>query len=212
MLYDITLIAIGFILVAKGGGLFVDSSIKIGRVLRIPRFVIGGTLVSLATTAPELVTSALASADGDTGMALGNAIRSCICNIGFIVGSIAVIMPFEVDRVDFAKRSAWMIAGAVLVVIFSWDLSMGRSYGVVLLVGAGAYLLWDLLGMARARTGSRGGKVEEDGSEHIGGAVGWFSLGGALILIGSKLLVESGQSLAFRLSPLEPRCLSLLPV
>lgn len=197
MLYDITLIVIGFVLVAKGGELFVDSSIQIGRVLRIPRFVIGGTLVSLATTAPELTTSALASAKGDTGMALGNAIGSCICNIGLIVGIVALIMPVEVDRVDFLKRSAWMIAGGVLVVVFSWDLSMGRPYGAVLLVGAGAYLLWDLLGMIRARAAASGAvDVEEDGSEGVGGAVGWFSLGGVLIVIGGTLLVESGQGLA----------------
>ena len=196
MLYDITLIAIGFVLVAKGGELFVDSSIQIGRVLRIPRFVIGGTLVSLATTAPELTTSALASAVEDTGMALGNAIGSCICNIGLIVGIVALIMPVEVDRADFVKRSAWMIAGGVLIVVFSWDLSMGRPYGAVLLVGAGAYLLWDVVGMIRARAASDAVDVEEDGSEGLGGAVGWFSLGGVLLVIGGTLLVKSGQGLA----------------
>ena len=61
MLYDIVLIVLGLGLVAKGGDLFVDSSIYIGQALRIPRFVIGGTLVSLATTTPELVVSAMAS-------------------------------------------------------------------------------------------------------------------------------------------------------
>ena len=196
MLYDITLIAIGFVLVAKGGEIFVDSSIQIGRVLRIPRFVVGGTLVSLATTAPELTTSALASAVEDTGMALGNAIGSCICNIGLIVGIVALIMPVEVDRADFVKRSAWMIAGGVLIVVFSWDLSMGRPYGAVLLVGAGAYLLWDVVGMIRARAASDAVDVEEDGSEGLGGAVGWFSLGGVLLVIGGTLLVKSGQGLA----------------
>ena len=64
MLYDIFLITIGFALVAKGGDLFVDSSVQIGRALRIPRFVIGGTLVSLATTGPELVVSATAATMG----------------------------------------------------------------------------------------------------------------------------------------------------
>ena len=73
--YDILLIAVGFALVAKGGDLFVDSSIHIGRALRIPRFVIGGTLVSLATTTPELVVSVTAASMGDSGIALGNAGR-----------------------------------------------------------------------------------------------------------------------------------------
>ena len=50
MLYDSVLILIGLVLVAKGGDLFVDSSVYIGKALRIPRVIIGGTLVSLATT------------------------------------------------------------------------------------------------------------------------------------------------------------------
>ena len=196
MLYDIALIALGFALVAKGGDFLVDSSIEIGRALRIPQFVIGGTLVSLATTAPELVVSATASTMGNSGIALGNAIGSCICNIGLIVGTVALIMPVEVDRVDFVKRAAWMVAGGALVVVFSWDLSMGRTYGAVLLAGAGAYLLWDLVGIVRARAASDAVGAEADSSEKIRGAFGWFSLGGVFILLGSRLLVTSGQGLA----------------
>ena len=196
MLYDIALIALGFALVAKGGDFFVDSSIEIGRALRIPRFVIGGTLVSLATTAPELVVSATASTMGNSGIALGNAIGSCICNIGLIVGTVALIMPVEVDRVDFVKRAAWMVAGGALVVVFSWDLSMGLTYGAVLLAGAGAYLLWDLVGIVRARAASDAVGAEADSSEKLRGAFGWFSLGGVFILLGSRLLVTSGQGLA----------------
>ena len=196
MLYDIALIALGFALVAKGGDFFVDSSIEIGRALRIPRFVIGGTLVSLATTAPELVVSVTASTMGNSGIALGNAIGSCICNIGLIVGTVALIMPVEVDRVDFVKRAAWMVAGGALVVVFSWDRSMGLTYGAVLLAGAGAYLLWDLVGIVRARAASDAVGAEADSSEKLRGAFGWFSLGGVFILLGSRLLVTSGQGLA----------------
>ena len=196
MLTDILLIAVGFALVAKGGDLFVDSSIQIGRALRIPRFVIGGTLVSLATTAPELVVSATASWMGDSGIALGNAVGSCICNIGLIVGTVALIMPVEVDRADFMRRAAWMVAGGVLVVAFSWDRSMERVYGVLLLAGAAAYLVWDLAGILRARRRAEPETAEADAAEGLGGAVGWFALGGALVLLGSRLLVTSGQDLA----------------
>ncbi len=196
MLNDILLIAVGFALVAKGGDLFVDSSIHIGRALRIPRFVIGGTLVSLATTAPELVVSATASWMGDSGIALGNAVGSCICNIGLIVGTVALIMPVEVDRADFMRRAAWMVAGGVLVVAFSWDRSLERVYGVLLLAGAAAYLVWDLAGILRARRRAEPETAEADAAQGLGGAVGWFALGGAFVLLGSRLLVTSGQELA----------------
>ena len=116
MLIDSLLIVVGFALVAKGGDLFVDSSIRIGKALAIPRIVIGGTLVSLATTAPELVVSVTAALRGDPGMALGNAIGSCICNIGLIVGAVALIVPVDADRADFIRRALWMAAGGLLVV------------------------------------------------------------------------------------------------
>ena len=196
MLYDVVLIAIGFALVAKGGDLFVDSSVHIGRALRIPRFVIGGTLVSLATTAPELVVSATAATMGDSGIALGNAVGSCICNIGLIVGTVALIMPVRVDKADFVRRAGWMVGGGLLVVGFSWDLSMDRRYGFLLLALAVAYLAWDLIGILRSRRESAAEGGDPDAADGLGGAVGWFAVGGACVLAGSRLLVTSGQGLA----------------
>ena len=196
MLYDILLIAVGFALVAKGGDLFVDSSIHIGRALRIPRFVIGGTLVSLATTTPELVVSVTAASMGDSGIALGNAVGSCICNIGLIIGLVAIIMPVRVDRSDFIRRAAWMVGGGVLVVAFSWDRSMERIYGLLLLAGAAAYLAWDLAGILRSRRQSAGAAGDPDAADGLAASVGWFAVGAACVIVGSRLLVTSGQGLA----------------
>ena len=194
MLVDILLIAAGFALVAKGGDLFVDSSIRIGRALRVPRFVIGGTLVSLATTAPELVVSATAATLGDSGIALGNAVGSCICNIGLIVGTVALIMPVEVEKADFVRRAAWMVGAGLLVVGFSWDLTLDRVYGLALLALAAAYLVWDLVGILWSRRAAAEEAAAADGG--LAGAVGWFAVGGACVLAGSRLLVDSGRGLA----------------
>ncbi len=197
MLIDSLFIVVGFALVAKGGDLFVDSSIRIGKALAIPRIVIGGTLVSLATTAPELVVSVTAALRGDPGMALGNAIGSCICNIGLIVGAVALIVPVDADRADFIRRALWMAAGGLLVVGFSWDLSMERVFGGILLAGAFGYLGWDLFGILRARQGGdTASEVDAEARAGLGGAVAWFTLGGGCVLAGSYFLVTSGQNLA----------------
>ena len=90
VLYDTVLILLGLVLVATGGDLFVDSSVYIGKAFRIPRIIIGGTLVSLATTMPELVVSALASNAGDSGIALGNVVGSCVCKGKFEVATSIV--------------------------------------------------------------------------------------------------------------------------
>ena len=194
MLVDIVLIVLGLGLVAKGGDLFVDSSIYIGQALRIPRFVIGGTLVSLATTTPELVVSALASSVGDAGMAFGNAVGSCICNVGLIVGTVSLLTPVEVEKRDFVRRAAWMVSAAVLVVVFTWDRTLSRPLAAVLLALAVAYLAWDYLGIRRRRVETADGPDPE--TSGLARAIGLFALGGVLIVVGSQLLVDSGQSLA----------------
>ena len=196
MLYDITFILIGLGLVAKGGDLFVDSSIYIGKAFRVSRVIIGGTLVSLATTTPELVVSAIASRAGDSGIALGNAVGSCVCNIGLIVGIVALLTPVEVEKRDFTRRAAWMVSGAVLVVMFTWDRTLSRPLAVLLTMGAFAYLGWDYLNIRRHRAGTSGQESESGDTSGLTKACGWFALGAGLILVGSNFLVESGQSLA----------------
>ena len=73
MLIHVLYLAAGLLLVIKGGDLFVDASTHISSRLHIPRIVVGGTIVSIATTVPELVVSATASFMGDSGIAIGNA-------------------------------------------------------------------------------------------------------------------------------------------
>ena len=196
MLYDSVLILIGLVLVAKGGDLFVDSSVYIGKALRIPRVLIGGTLVSLATTTPELVVSALASRAGDSGIALGNAVGSCICNVGLIVGTLALLTPVEVERRDFSKRVAWMVSAAVLVVVFTFDRTLSRPLAAVLMALAFLYLGWDYLNIRRHRAEAAGEESEPPDTSQLSRSIGMFALGAGLILIGSNFLVTSGQALA----------------
>ena len=178
----------------RGGDLFVDASSQLSRALRIPRIVIGGTIVSIATTMPELLTSVQASLRGDTGMALGNAVGSSITNIGLIAGVVAIIMPIEFVRSNVLKRSAWMVLAAVLIVLFSWDLTMSKTYAVVLLVLAFLYLAWDLVSVIRSRADMSGRTV--DNNPKTPKAVGRFLLGAVFVTFGSYLLVDSGQNIA----------------
>jgi cation:H+ antiporter len=178
----------------RGGDLFVDASSQLSRTLRIPRIVIGGTIVSVATTVPELLTSVQASLVGDTGLALGNAIGSSITNIGLIAGVVAIIMPIEFDRSNVLKRSAWMVLGAVLIVFFSWDLTMSRTYAGVLLLLAVLYLAWDVVGVIRSRADMNGETA--DNNPKTLNTVGRFLLGALFVAFGSYLLVDSGQNIA----------------
>ena len=194
MVIESLIFLVGLALMGRGGDLFVDASSQLSRALRIPRIVIGGTIVSIATTMPELLTSVQASLRGDTGMALGNAVGSSITNIGLIAGVVAIIMPIEFVRSNVLKRSAWMVLAAVLIVLFSWDLTMSKTYAVVLLVLAFLYLAWDLVGVIRSRADMSGRTV--DNNPKTPKAVGRFLLGAVFVTFGSYLLVDSGQNIA----------------
>lgn len=194
MILDSVWFFVGLVLMGRGGDLFVDASSQLSRALRIPRIVIGGTIVSIATTVPELLTSVQASLRGDTGMALGNAVGSCITNIGLIAGVVAIIMPIEFDRSNVLKRSAWMVLAAVLIVLFSWDLTMSKTYAAVLLLLTVLYLAWDVVGVIRSRA-DMNDRTADDNPKTLN-AVGRFLLGAVFVAFGSYLLVDSGQNIA----------------
>ena len=181
----------------RGGDLFVDASSQLSRAFSVPRFIVGGTIVSVATTVPELLTSIQASLDGDSGLALGNAIGSCIANIGLITGLVAIIMPIEFDRSDVLKRSTWMMFAAVFIVIVSWNLKISFAYAVVLLIFTGVYLVWDVFGIVRHNSKLVDARIGDDPTPLS--AIGWFLLGAVFVGFGSKLLVDAGQNIAVAL-------------
>mgnify|MGYP001234401056 CR=1 FL=1 len=194
MLYDIVALVAGLALVAKGGDLFVDASITIAKVLRVPRIVVGGTLVSLATTTPELVVSVTASVMGDSGIAVGNAVGSCIANIGLIIGAVALIAPVTVDLADFRRSARWMAVPGLFVMAFSSDRAIGQSAGAFLLLFTAVYLYGDYRSI-RARQADAIDRGEPAG-EGLGPAAGWFLAGALLVIVGSRLLVTSGIEIA----------------
>ena len=70
----------GFVMIIKGGDVFVDAALYIARKMKIPTAIMGATIVSLTTTLPELLVSSMAAATGHSEMAIGNAIGSITCN------------------------------------------------------------------------------------------------------------------------------------
>jgi cation:H+ antiporter len=199
MIFDLILFAIGLILVLKGGDYFVDSSITIATRLNIPRIVVGGTIVSLATTLPELVVSTTASYMGDTGIALGNAVGSAIANIGLIVSISAILLPISIDVIDFRRRALWMLFSAVLVFLFALDLEISRLSGLILFGVGILYLLANSLRTIFERKKERATSEtpsSKDSNISLGKAITIFLLGAVFVIVGSKLLVDSSIKIA----------------
>ena len=201
MIYEIGGLIIAFAFVAKGGDMFVDSSVQIANTLRVPRLIIGGTLVSLATTIPELVVSVTASYLGDSGIALGNAVGSAIVDMGLVTGTVALIVPVTVDRAVFRRRAWWVRIAAILLVIVSWNQVIGQVSGFGLFLFSCLYLFADYR-YIRHKQNQESHALDDDppenGRSNINIALR-FILGAVLIVIGSRLLLDTGISLATKM-------------
>ncbi len=129
---------------------------------------------------------------GDSGIAIGNAVGSAIANIGLIVGIVALLTPVVVDLADFKARSRWMLGSAALVIIFSWNLSLPRAYGVILFGVSLVYLTVDGIVAIRKRK-----TVEETPDETpLAKSLLAFAVGAVMVGLGSRLLVTSDIEIA----------------
>ncbi len=198
---------IGLGLLIKGGDYFVSSSVNLARIFRIPRMIIGGTLVSLATTLPELLVTATASFQGNPQLAIGNAVGSVIANSGLIVGFTAIVGVVLVRRRDFII-SAWVMLGsAILLSLLILDGFVPRWGGVVLLLTGAVYLAGDLIRNYRLNNKGEKAEAEPEALENCGTSQRnflFFIFGAAMVVGGSRLLVNSSLEIAeyFNLSAL----------
>lgn len=197
VLVSVALLAVGIAAIIKGGDLFVASSVAIARHFRLPRALIGSTLVSLATTTPELAVSVTASVQGNPGLALGNAVGSAICNVGLIVGVLSLLHPLAVRREDFAFPARVMLGAGLLLTALTIRLRLGRPEGGLLLLCAAGYLAADFF-RHRRRAAVAGSVIPSQDAPRLGRrkAFGLFALGAGLVLVGSRLMADHAVLLA----------------
>ncbi len=136
----LSLVALGL-----GGKLTVDSSIEIAALFGMSETLIGLTVLSLATTMPELITAVTAARKGEPEIVLGNAIGSSLFNILFVLGASAALHPIAAEP-GLAVDAAAMVATTAVVFAFSAaHRRIRRLSGVLLVVGYIAYLTWKVL-------------------------------------------------------------------
>ena len=117
MFITVVLFFVGFILITKGADFFINCTVDIGKKTNISELILGATIVSFATTLPELTVSLFAALEGHTTMSLGNAVGSIICNTGLILGLVAFISPFRVDKNMFFSKSILLSNKLILYLI-----------------------------------------------------------------------------------------------
>lgn len=127
------LFAVGLLLIIKGGDWFVDSASRIAEISGIPSFIIGATVVSLGTTLPELITSAIAAGQGNIDIAIGNAVGSVNANIGLIMAVSLLFMPHAFDKKTYLFKGLTMIAAVVILFLMSLKGYLNAYLSIILL-------------------------------------------------------------------------------
>lgn len=128
------LFLVGLVLMIRGGGLFVEASVDLAEAWGVPRFLVGATVVSLATTLPEITVSALGVLQGKADLAVGNAVGSVTANLGLILGLCVLVSPPAVRRGTFAPRALAMVLAAALLGLVSRGGVLTWPAGLPLLV------------------------------------------------------------------------------
>ncbi len=185
----------GTIALYFGAEWLVRGAGRAGAFLGVPSLVIGLTVVSLGTSAPELVVSVVSAVQGRADLALGNVLGSNLANVGLILGLVALIHPVEVSSPAIRRDIPLMIGVTVVLLPLLLDLELGRWDGLILLGLLAMYLA--LLARTLRKKKERG----PDGAPAPGGAkagkAGARLLGrsAVLVVVGSAVLVLGGHGI-----------------
>ena len=199
------LFSAGLFCIIWGGDRFVDAAAGIARLSGIPPFVIGATVVSVATTLPELLVSVMAAASGQPDMAAGNAIGSVTANTALILGLSALIAPAAAGK-EYLKKSLYLFAAIILLWAFSLSGELGPFGAVVMLILFGLYTCQAVV-EAKARRLGDPAELSADNSGFK--AALSFIIGAAAVIIGSRLLVDNGALIARDILGVDERVISL---
>lgn len=188
----------GVVFVVKGGDYFVDAASWIAEVSGIPKLIIGATIVSVATTLPEMLVSVMAAMQGKVDMSIGNAIGSVTANIGLIMAIALIFMPGMIKRRDYLLKSVLMLSAAGIIVACGFMGEVNIIFSFVLLA-IFIIFLWENISAARYTLSTRPVEQKDgaltDKNTVIINIIKFF-VGAVGIVWGADLLVDNGSELA----------------
>jgi len=184
----------GLLLLIGGGEALVRGASRLAALAGIPPLIIGLTVVAFGTSAPELAVSVKAAFAGSPDIALGNVVGSSIFNILLILGVAALIVPLTVNRQLIRLDVPVMIIATIIVWLFCGNGVVGRGEGFALFLALPAYIGW-LVWEARQAPADQGEGAEATKGGALRSIV-FIVVGLAMLVLGSKWLVEGASSLA----------------
>ena len=191
---NILLIIGGLIFLIIGGNWLLKSAVALSLKLSIPKIVIGMTVVSFATSAPELIVSLNAALNGSPDLALGNVIGSNIANLGLVLGITLLLGEIKVQKSFYNTNWPFMIMASLLLYLFlGFDNIIVRYEGIILFT----LLILFLFYLLRFKKSNEIEELtDEKDSLSVFKIVLFLIIGGFSLWVGSELLVFGATSLA----------------
>lgn len=192
----IVLFLLGLILIIKGGDFFVDAASWIAEVSGIPKLIIGATIVSVATTLPELIVSIMAALQDSVDLAVGNAVGSVTANTGLIMAMALIFMAGPIKRKDYLVKSILLLSASALILICGF---IGEVNIILSLLFLAIFITFIVENIISAKKGGldldNQEAVKKDKKTIIVNIIK-FILGAGAIVWGADLLVDNGTEIA----------------
>ena len=207
----VAIIVVCIALLSKGADWMIDGVVHLAERTGLPKIVIGATIVSLGTTAPEAFVSVMAAFMGNPGLALGNGVGSIIADTGLIFGLTCILAAVPVNRF-ILNRTGWVQVGSAtllvvvsLIALFAASeeqpmLTRGVGIGFLVLLAVYMYMTY-----VWARQSNSEVALDEDedknDEELMGSGLCWLCILGGLALVigGARVLIPSASQIALRL-------------
>ena len=207
----VAIIVVCIALLSKGADWMIDGVVHLAERTGLPKIVIGATIVSLGTTAPEAFVSVMAAFMGNPGLALGNGVGSIIADTGLIFGLTCILAAVPVNRF-ILNRTGWVQVGSAtllvvvsLIALFTASeeqpmLTRGVGIGFLVLLAVYMYMTY-----VWARQSNSEAALDEDedknDEELMGSGLCWLCILGGLALVigGARVLIPSASQIALRL-------------
>lgn len=198
MLFACAFIVIGLALLVYGAERFVAGAASIASLLGMPGFVIGLTVVGLATSAPEILVGAVAAFNGKTELAIGNALGSNITNVALVLGATTIVSPLFIQSKTLLREYSLMLIALAIGFVVLFDGTLGRLDGIVLLITV-IFMMYCIVKFAHRDDENDPMAGDLDGIEQSDSMLKScviLIIGLALLLGGAELLVRGATTVA----------------
>ena len=196
---NIFLIFLGFLLLVVGGEFIVRSSVALSLKFNISKFVIGMTVVSFATSLPELIVSVNAALNNSPSIAINNVIGSNIANIGLVLGLISILGKITVDNYFYKRDWPWMFFFSLLMWFFiSQDSFLQKHEGLILFL---ILIFFTLTIIKKSNYLDFKGSIDDELLKTSNFKIFiWLIISSITLYFGSEFLVDGAVNLAKQIS------------